>query len=56
MVRRFRKWETSGTIQSHSSDSPLRSMAINASHSNSFNTASDVSETKNTPMATTETM
>ena len=54
MVRRFRKWETSGIVQSRSSDAPDQSMALNVSYSNSFKTASDVCEPKNASFDTAE--
>jgi len=46
MVKRFRAWEGGIGIQNQTVYSPTRSMAVNASSSNSFFSTGDVSEGK----------
>ena len=46
MVRRFRLWEANHALSGYTEESHTRSMALSTSHSNSFLTSGDTSESR----------
>lgn len=46
MVRRFRLWESNHAVSGYTEESPSRSMALSGSHSTSFLTSGDTSESR----------